>query len=59
MVVVEVLESRAQDLENPSPNYPGQRMYLVHLSGYPHLVPYEENEQETRLITIIPDRRYK
>ena len=59
MVIEEIIAGRARDLENPSQNYPGQRVYLVHLNTYPHLVPFEENVQTIRLITVIPNRKYK
>jgi len=59
MVVGEILSGRSLDIANPSASYPGQRMFLVHLSDYPHLVPFEEDEEAIRLITIIPSRKYK
>jgi uncharacterized DUF497 family protein len=59
MVEKEIIEERATVLENQSFNYPGQRRFLVYLNDYPYVVPYEEDAQTVRLITIFPDRRHK
>lgn len=45
--------------ENPSANFPNQTVFLVRIDGYPHIVPFVENEKEIFLKTIIPDRRFK
>ncbi|WP_299075038.1 toxin [uncultured Paraglaciecola sp.] len=45
------------DLCHPNKDkYPNQRMFVVNVEGYVHLVPYVENEQEIFLKTIIPSR---
>jgi uncharacterized DUF497 family protein len=37
--------------------YPNQRLFVVNVDGYAHLVPYVENEEEIFLKTIIPSRK--
>jgi uncharacterized DUF497 family protein len=37
--------------------YPGQRIYIVDVEGYAHLVPFVESEEEVFLKTIIPSRK--
>lgn len=37
--------------------YPGQRIYIVDVEGYAHLVPFVESEAEVFLKTIIPSRK--
>ena len=59
MVVEEILGGRSLDIVNPNASYLEQRMFLVHLNNYPHLVPFEESAEMIRLITIIPSRKYK
>ena len=45
-------------LEHPNPaRYPGQRILVVRLHGYVHLVPYAESDDHLFLKTIIPSRR--
>jgi hypothetical protein len=45
-------------LEHPNPaRYPGQRLLVVRLNGYAHLVPYVESDDHLFLKTIIPSRR--
>ena len=42
-------------LEHPSQaRYPGQRILVVRINGYVHLVPYVEADDRLFLITIIP-----
>ena len=58
--IVERIESgcRVVDVEHPNPEkYPNQRILIVDLDGYAHMVPYVENEQEYFLKTIIPSRK--
>jgi len=45
--------------ENPSANYPDQKVYLVKINEYPCIVPFVETDEEVFLKTIIPDRRFK
>ena len=50
-------ENIIDDAENPK--YPGQRMYLVLIDNYPHVVPYEIKGGDIRLITVYPSRKIK
>ena len=44
-------------VEHPNQEkYPGQKMAIVAIDGYAHLVPYVENDEEIFLKTIIPSR---
>jgi len=46
------------DLCHPNNDkYPNQRLFVVNVEGYAHLVPYVENEEEIFLKTIIPSRK--
>ena len=38
--------------------YPGQKILVVLLDGYVHIVPYVETEEEIFLKTVYPDRKY-
>jgi uncharacterized DUF497 family protein len=45
------------DVEHPnSDKYPGQRIFVVNIDDYAHLVPYVENRKEIFLKTVIPSR---
>lgn len=45
-------------LEHPNPGrYAYQRILVVRLKGYVHLVPYVETEEKLFLKTIIPSRK--
>lgn len=46
------------DLQHPnSKKYPGQRMFVVNVDGYAHLVPYIETADKIFLKTVIPSRK--
>ncbi|MBL4630622.1 MAG: toxin [Paraglaciecola sp.] len=46
------------DLCHPNKDkYPNQRLFVVNVEDYVHLVPYVENEVEIFLKTIIPSRK--
>ncbi|MFD2231301.1 BrnT family toxin [Alkalimarinus sediminis] len=46
------------DLCHPNKDkYPNQRLFVVNVEGYAHLVPYVENEEEIFLKTSIPSRK--
>jgi uncharacterized DUF497 family protein len=46
------------DVEHPnSDRYPGQRLFVVNIDDYVHLVPYVENRNEIFLKTVIPSRK--
>jgi uncharacterized DUF497 family protein len=45
-------------LEHPNQErYRGQRIFVVNINEYAHLVPFVETEDEVFLKTIIPSRR--
>jgi len=50
--LLDVLEHHAPD------RYPGQRIFVVDLGGYAHLVPFVEGEDQVFLKTIIPSREH-
>ena len=46
------------DIEHPNiDKYPGQRVFVINIDGYIHLVPYIENRNEIFLKTVIPSRK--
>jgi len=46
------------DIEHPNTEkYPHQRVFVVNIDGYVHLVPYVENQKEIFLKTVIPSRK--
>ena len=45
-------------VEHPNTaRYPHQRVFIIEFSGYAHLVPFVETEDEIFLKTIIPSRQ--
>ena len=46
------------DIEHPnSGKYPNQRVFVINIDGYAHLVPYVEDRKEIFLKTVIPSRK--
>jgi uncharacterized DUF497 family protein len=46
------------DIEHPNRNkYPEQRIFVIDVDGYAHLVPYVEDRNEIFLKTVIPSRK--
>jgi uncharacterized DUF497 family protein len=46
------------EVEHPnSAKYPGQRIFVVNIDDYAHLVPYVETRKEIFLKTVIPSRK--
>ncbi len=46
------------DIVHPnSDKYPNQRVFVIDIDGYVHLVPYVENRKEIFLKTVIPSRK--
>ena len=39
--------------------YPNQRIFVIDIGGYAHVVPFVESESEIFLKTIIPSRKAK
>jgi hypothetical protein len=59
-VVVAAIESGEllDVLAHPSPDrYPGQRILVLRLDDYAHLVPFVETANDLLLKTIIPSRK--
>ncbi len=46
------------DMKHPNPEkYPNQRVFVLSIDDYIHLVPYVEDSEEIFLKTIIPSRK--
>jgi len=46
------------DIAHPNPEkYPNQRIFVIDIDGYIHLVPYVESGSEIFLKTVIPSRK--
>ena len=46
------------DIQHPnSDKYPEQRIFVINVDNYVHLVPYVENRHEIFLKTVIPSRK--
>ena len=46
------------DIEHPdSDKYPKQRIFVINVDNFVHLVPYVEDRQEIFLKTVIPSRK--
>ncbi len=46
------------DVQHPnSDKYPEQRIFVINVDDYVHLVPYVEDQQEIFLKTVIPSRK--
>jgi hypothetical protein len=46
------------DLPNPSPQYPHQRMLILNIDNYAYAVPYVESDGYAFLKTVFPSRKY-
>ena len=45
-------------VEHPNQErYPGQRIFVINISGYAYLVPFVETDAEIFLKTVIPSRK--
>jgi len=58
--IVEVIESGAsvQEVDHPNPaKYPNQRVLIVDVDGYAHMVPSVKDGEDLLLKTIIPSRK--
>ena len=58
-VVFFILQGEILDnVRHPNPKkYPGQRIFIISIDKYVHLVPYVESPEEIFLKTIIPSRK--
>jgi uncharacterized DUF497 family protein len=58
--IVQKISSGAKTIETEHPNktkYPNQRILIVDVDGYAHVVPFVLNGNEYFLKTIIPSRK--
>lgn len=47
------------DIAHPNAfDYPNQRIFVICIKEYVHLIPYVESEDEVFLKTIIPSRKF-
>jgi hypothetical protein len=45
--------------DDKNPIHPKQRIFVVLIDNYPHVIPYEVRGKTIWLITIYPARKYK
>ena len=45
-------------INNPSPRYPHQKIFLIEINDYIFMVPYMQWSNKIFLKTIIPSRKY-
>jgi hypothetical protein len=57
--VVEAIADSGVLADGPNPVHKGQRIFVVSVRDYPHVVPYEKRGEVLWLITVFPSRRYK
>lgn len=57
--VLEALSIGGLLLEGENPTHQGQRLMIVRINDYPHVVPYEIRMGVFWLITVFPARKYK
>lgn len=46
------------DLPNPSPQFQHQRMFVLNINNYAHVVPYVESREGYFLKTVFPSRKF-
>jgi hypothetical protein len=58
-IILAIQEDRLLDIvEHPAKmKYPHQRMLVIEIEAYAHLVPFVEDEEKLFLKTIIPSRK--
>ena len=56
---VQALATHPLLLNDVNPVHAGQRIYVVEIGGYPHVIPYEVRGAVRWLITVYPARKYK
>lgn len=58
-VLIAINEGNILDIsEHPNKKkYPGQKIFVVDITGYVYLVPFVEDEEKIFLKTIIPSRK--
>ena len=56
---VEIISENGILFEGPNPAHKDQRIFVVNIRNYPHIVPYERRGDIFWLITVFPSRKYK
>lgn len=57
-VVFFIEQGRVLDVvDNPNPKYRHQRMFVLDILGYVHLIPFTETSESYFLKTIFPSRK--
>lgn len=56
---VEAIEKFGILHECPNPTHVKQRIFVVTIRDYPHVIPYEARGQIYWLITVFPSRKYR
>ena len=56
---IEALASNPLLIDDRNPVHTGQRIFVVEINGYPHVIPYEVRGEVYWLITVFPARKYK
>ena len=46
------------DIPNPSPQFPHQRIFIIDINNYAHVVPYLPGDDYVFLKTVFPSRKY-
>ncbi|MDO8497977.1 MAG: toxin [bacterium] len=59
-IVISIYKEKVIDIiNNPSSNFPTQKVYVVELNNYVYYVPFVEDEEKIFLKTIIPSRKIR
>ncbi|OGX28372.1 MAG: toxin [Omnitrophica WOR_2 bacterium RIFCSPHIGHO2_01_FULL_52_10] len=57
-IVIFIEQGKLLDIvDNPSPRYHRQKMFVLDVEGYVYLVPFVETEETYNLVTIFPSRK--
>jgi uncharacterized DUF497 family protein len=56
---VKALAQNALLIDDENPVHPNQRIFVVEIDNYPHVIPYEMRGDICWLITVFPARKYK
>lgn len=56
---IEAMSKNGVLLDGENPIHAGQRLYVILIEDYPHVVPYEIRGEVHWLITVYPARKYK
>lgn len=57
-IVIFIEQGKLLDIvDNPNPKYRQQKMFVVGVGGYVHIVPFVETEEAYNLVTIFPSRK--